>query len=76
MGYTVYKLTGGAAMQQCEYCAQKLSTNEIGISLRLLGKDGHKLLCRSCLAKEFHVDVEIIDKKIQQYRELGCPLFV
>ena len=76
MHYTVHKLAGGTVMKQCEYCNQKLSTNEIGISLRLLGKDGHKFLCRFCLAKEFHVEVEVIDKKIQQYRDLGCPLFV
>lgn len=63
-------------MSLCQYCQSKLSTNEIGISLRLLGRDGRKLLCRQCLAGEFKVDVQIIDKKIQQYKEQGCPLFV
>ena len=63
-------------MSQCQYCQSKLSTNEIGISMRLLGRDGRKLLCRQCLAAEFKVDVQVIDKKIRQYKDQGCPLFV
>ncbi len=63
-------------MQLCQHCAAVLTTNEIGISLRLLGRDGKNLRCRDCLAKELKVDPEIIDRKIQQFREMGCPLFV
>lgn len=63
-------------MEQCLNCKQALSTNEIGISCRLLGKDGKRLLCRQCLARELNVDAAIIDKKIDQYKKMGCPLFV
>ncbi len=63
-------------MHCCEYCQKTLSTNEIGISLRLLGRDGRKFLCRVCIAAEFEVDPAIIDKKIQQFKSQGCPLFV
>lgn len=63
-------------MKHCQGCARELSTNEIGISYRLLGKDGKRLLCRDCLARELKVDPAIIDKKIDQYKKMGCPLFV
>ena len=63
-------------MSQCHVCKHELSTNEIGISYRLLGKDGKRLLCRHCLAQELNVDTAVIDKKIDQYKKMGCPLFV
>lgn len=63
-------------MRQCQTCNRELTTNEIGISMRLLGKDGKRLLCRQCLAQELNVDIAVIEKKIQQYKKMGCPLFV
>ena len=63
-------------MQVCQHCAKALSTNEIGISMRLLGRDGRALFCRECLAKELKVDPELIDRKIEQFKKMGCPLFV
>lgn len=63
-------------MNTCQHCAAPLSTNEIAISLRLLGRDGKNLRCRDCLAKELKVTPEVIDRKIRQFKEMGCPLFV
>lgn len=63
-------------MQECQFCKKKLSTNEIGISLRLLGRDGKRLLCRECLATDLRIDPSLIDKKIEQFKKQGCPLFV
>lgn len=63
-------------MKQCPRCGKTLSTNEIGISLRLLGRDGSRLLCRECLAAELKVEPDVIDQKIRQFKNQGCPLFV
>lgn len=63
-------------MSICQRCAQALSTNEIGISMRLLGRDGKNLYCRECLARELKIPVELVDKKIEQFRRMGCTLFV
>ena len=62
-------------MKKCQQCSAPLSGDEIGLSLRLLGRDGDRLLCKSCLAKAFRVDTDVMDRKIQQYKEQGCPLF-
>ena len=63
-------------MSACQTCKQTLSTNEIGISMRLLGRDGRRLLCRQCLAQELKIDPLLIDRKIEQFKLQGCPLFV
>lgn len=63
-------------MSACQKCSQTLSTNEIGISLRLLGRDGRQLLCRQCLAQDLKIDPQLIDRKIEQFKLQGCPLFV
>ena len=63
-------------MSQCRNCGSELTTNEIGISLRLLGRDGSRLMCRGCIADALQVEPETIDRKIRQFKEQGCPLFV
>lgn len=63
-------------MSRCQSCNRKLTTNEIGISLRLLGRNTQRLLCRECLAGELKVDPNLIDAKIEQFRQQGCTLFV
>lgn len=63
-------------MSRCQQCDNPLTTNEIGISLRLMGRDGRILLCRGCLAERLKVEPAIIDKKIEQFKNQGCPLFV
>lgn len=63
-------------MSRCRDCEKELTTNEIGISIRLMSRDGKLLLCRQCLSQELKVAPEIIDKKIDQFRQMGCPLFV
>ncbi len=76
MDYTEENKKRRATMSCCHHCEKKLHTNEIAISMRLLGKDGRCLLCRDCLAAQFKVEPEVIDRKIQQFKALGCPLFV
>lgn len=63
-------------MSCCQNCEKTLTTNEIGISLRLLGRDGKRILCRECLSRELKVAPELIDRKIEQFKRQGCPLFV
>ena len=48
-------------MQACQCCSRTLSTNEIAISMRLLGRDGRALFCRECLARELKISPELID---------------
>ncbi len=63
-------------MSNCQNCTKTISTNEVGISLRLLGRDGRRILCRECLSQELKVDPQLIDRKIEQFKRQGCPLFV
>ncbi|MBQ8495813.1 MAG: hypothetical protein IJ465_08675 [Clostridia bacterium] len=63
-------------MSRCQQCEREMTTNELGISLRLMGRDGKILLCRECLAARLQVPPETIDKKIEQFKNQGCPLFV
>jgi len=63
-------------MSSCQNCNNPLSTNEVGISLRLLGRDGRRILCRQCLSRELKIAPELIDRKIEQFKRQGCPLLV
>ena len=62
-------------MANCVVCKRKLVNDEISVTKKLLGMGESSFYCRACLADKFHVDVATIDRKIAQYRALGCWLF-
>ena len=43
---------------------------------KLVDRMAEKFLCKSCLAAYFEVSEEKIDKKIEQFKRIGCLLFV
>lgn len=59
----------------CKKCAKKLSPDEIGIHRRLVDMQATDFFCIECLSKYFGCSIEIINKKIEQYKKLGCGLF-
>jgi len=41
----------------------------------MVNRNPSEFLCKSCLAEHFQVDVSLLDKKIQQFKDNGCLLF-
>ncbi len=62
-------------MPKCERCGKMLSNNEIGINKKLINRNATKFLCKACLADSIGCDEKVIDKKIIQFKEMGCMLF-
>ncbi len=63
-------------MSACYVCGKKpLSKDEIGITIKLLGKEEKRKYCISCLAEYLEVtELELMDK-IEEFKEEGCTLF-
>ncbi|MBE6636532.1 MAG: hypothetical protein E7618_01870 [Ruminococcaceae bacterium] len=59
----------------CRTCGRKLTGDEIGIHLKLIGRNETSCFCKICLAARLKCRVEDIDRKIQQFRDAGCYLF-
>ncbi len=63
-------------MESCINCARALTGDEIALTKKLINRGSTSFLCLSCLAKEFGVSEELLKEKIEQFRAMGCTLFL
>ncbi len=59
----------------CHACGTTLSNDEIALFRKMVNRQAVEFLCKTCLAEHFSCDVELLDQKIQQFRNNGCFLF-
>lgn len=62
-------------MNQCIKCGRELVPDEIGLHKKLINRGASEYMCLSCLAQFFHCGEELLQKKIIQFRDMGCTLF-
>lgn len=62
-------------MSRCAKCGKTLVGNDIGLTKKLINKASKDFYCIECLADIFNCDVELLQKKIEQYKNMGCVLF-
>ena len=62
-------------MPECTCCGAALTRNDIGVTKKLINRGAEEFMCIPCLAKKFKVDEELIHKKIDEWRTMGCMLF-
>ena len=62
-------------MDKCIKCQKALTRDEIGLHKRLMNRGDTEYMCKECLAQHFGVSTEMLDKKIEQFKGMGCTLF-
>lgn len=64
-------------MATCKNCRKHIEKNERAIYKRMVNRAAseEELLCKSCLAEYFGVEVSVIDEKIEHFKSIGCKLF-
>ncbi len=63
-------------METCTHCGAPLTSDEIGLTKKLVNRGATSFYCIHCLAKEFSVSEELLKEKIVQFRAMGCTLFL
>ena len=63
-------------MHDCRQCGAPLSRDEVGLTKKLINRGATQYLCIDCLAKKFEVTREDLEKKIEEFRQMGCTLFL
>lgn len=65
-------------MKKCIKCKAKIiEYNHIGLNKKLLGReDRTDFFCINCLAEYLNTTVEILEKRIEEFIEEGCVLFI
>lgn len=60
----------------CAKCGRMIrAKNEVGINIKLLGKDTKMFLCFRHLAEYLNTTEDALKSSIEAYRYQGCPLF-
>jgi hypothetical protein len=60
----------------CIKCGRELEFDEIALHKKLCGKNLTEHKCISCLASHFSVTEELLFGKIEEFKKMGCLLFV
>ncbi len=60
---------------KCQDCVQELTGDEIGLSIKLGGRQSKVRRCLVCQAAYYRVEVSQLKELIEQYRADGCVLF-
>lgn len=63
--------------KQCCQCEKKLNPNEVGMNLKMIGRDiqSDKMLCKGCMCKKFNWTTKDYNNKVIEFRDGGCTLF-
>ena len=69
-------MVGKTQINYCDHCGKKLTSNEIGLTKKLISRKALEFLCMDCLAAYLGTTKEILEDKIEQFKEEGCDLFV
>lgn len=62
-------------MAQCFQCNRPLTADEIAVYRKMVNRTAERFLCKTCLAAYFEVTEDKIDRKIEQFKRIGCLLF-
>lgn len=62
-------------MADCHLCGKPLHPDEIGLTKKLINRGATEYLCLTCLARRFDVTERILNRKISEFKEMGCTLF-
>ena len=63
-------------MLTCITCGRPLEKDEVALTRKLINRGATLYLCIDCLAKKFEVTREDLEKKIEEFRQMGCTLFL
>ena len=59
----------------CCKCNSPVDYNVIGLNKRLIGRNTRQFMCLHCLAAFFGTTESVMQHKIDEFRDDGCPLF-
>ena len=59
----------------CARCGQPLSSDETGLSRKLINRGTTVFFCFRCLGEDFKLTREQLEDLIARFREAGCSLF-
>ena len=61
--------------EKCVLCGKRVTSDEIGMTKKMVSRGPTQFFCMHCLAQYHGVPVENLYVKLEQFRADGCTLF-
>lgn len=62
-------------MDKCMICKRELTSDETGLHKKLFNRGASQFMCINCSSEYLEVPKELLQSKIEQFKEMGCTLF-
>lgn len=62
-------------MWYCKKCGSEMCRDEVAVYMRMCDRRATEFLCKVCLAEFYGCGTDAIDRKIDQFKRIGCVLF-
>ena len=59
----------------CNQCGREVSSDEIGLTRKLVNRASTEFLCFACLENHFRISHEEALALVERFRKMGCQLF-
>lgn len=60
---------------KCKFCGRETTSDEAALYKKLVYRGATDAACIACLAKKFSCSEELLRRKIETFRRMGCVLF-
>lgn len=60
---------------KCGDCGRELTSDEVGLSKKLISRATSVHYCTSCLAERFKLTEDVLRELCEHFRAAGCSLF-
>ena len=60
---------------KCIKCSCELTNNDIGLHKKLINRGAKEYMCINCMSQYFKIPVNVLEKKIVEFKNMGCTLF-
>ena len=61
---------------RCVQCGKPVSSDEAGLTKKLVNRGTTDYLCFDCLGEKFKLQTEDMQELIAHFRAMGCTLFL
>ncbi|WP_207742123.1 phosphoadenosine phosphosulfate reductase family protein [Clostridium paraputrificum] len=59
----------------CSCCNKKLKKDDVGLSMKLYGRQIKRFKCVKCIAKDYKTTTKELKERIEHFKNSGCSLF-
>lgn len=71
-----HSTTTDTNLNKCKQCGRILTKDEVALHKKLYNRGASSFFCIDCSSQYLEVPVSLLEKKIEEFKAMGCTLFL